>query len=141
MLPRLLISVRDLDEAQAALHGGCDILDIKEPHRGSLGMAPLDTIQQIVAYARREYPSVPITAALGEALDYPVADAGSVREKSAELSNHCKTIADAGSVRHGGGSHQELGGDFDWTLRGGQADSLRRTFGQGGQALQGQRQM
>ena len=36
---QLMISVRDADEAEAALDGGCDLLDIKEPTLGSLGAA------------------------------------------------------------------------------------------------------
>jgi uncharacterized protein (UPF0264 family) len=54
MRPQLLVSVRNAAEAQAALAGGCDILDIKEPSRGSLGMADAPTI---AAIARRRTDS------------------------------------------------------------------------------------
>ena len=37
--PKLLVSVRTIEEARAALAGGADIIDIKEPTRGSLGRA------------------------------------------------------------------------------------------------------
>ncbi|MGH8059229.1 MAG: (5-formylfuran-3-yl)methyl phosphate synthase, partial [Candidatus Entotheonellia bacterium] len=36
-LPRLLASVRDAAEARAALQGGADVLDAKEPSAGPLG--------------------------------------------------------------------------------------------------------
>ncbi|MEK6259990.1 MAG: (5-formylfuran-3-yl)methyl phosphate synthase, partial [Planctomycetota bacterium] len=48
--PRLLVSVRSPEEALAAIEGGADILDVKEPTRGSLGMA---NIEIIAAIARR----------------------------------------------------------------------------------------
>lgn len=61
--PRLLVSVRDVDEAQAALSGGADIVDIKEPERGALGMADPAVINDIVASIDGR---VPVSAALGE---------------------------------------------------------------------------
>lgn len=45
--PKLLISVRNLAEAQIALHGGCDWLDVKEPSAGSLGPPSLDQLAEI----------------------------------------------------------------------------------------------
>src|SRR5579872_3508444 len=47
-VPRLLVSVRNLAEAESALAGGCDILDIKEPAHGAMGMADVATIAAIV---------------------------------------------------------------------------------------------
>ena len=38
-MPRLLVSVRDAAEARAAVSGGADIVDVKEPARGALGAA------------------------------------------------------------------------------------------------------
>ena len=35
----LLVSVRDADEAEAALRGGAALIDVKEPRHGSLGRA------------------------------------------------------------------------------------------------------
>jgi len=78
-LPALLVSVRDATEARAALDGGCDILDIKDPARGSLGMADSAQTQSIIAVAcgfaapktePRSSVPIPISAALGEALDW-----------------------------------------------------------------------
>lgn len=69
-VPQLLVSVRNVEEAVAAIHGGCDILDVKEPSRGSLGMASVDTLQQIVKLARQHHPQRIVTAALGEVHEY-----------------------------------------------------------------------
>lgn len=67
---KLLVSVRNGAEADAALAGGCDILDIKEPRRGSLGMADVAEIRTVIAVARGAPSLVPVSAALGEAADW-----------------------------------------------------------------------
>ncbi|HVK11104.1 MAG TPA: (5-formylfuran-3-yl)methyl phosphate synthase [Gemmataceae bacterium] len=59
----LLVSVRSAAEARAALAGGADLIDVKEPDRGPLGRADDQTIFEIVdAVAGR----APVSAALGE---------------------------------------------------------------------------
>jgi hypothetical protein len=73
--PQLLVSVRSVEEAVAAINGGCDILDIKEPNRGALGMAAPCVLQQITEFARTHAPQIMITAALGEVYEYQLADA------------------------------------------------------------------
>ncbi|WP_166821472.1 (5-formylfuran-3-yl)methyl phosphate synthase [Thalassoroseus pseudoceratinae] len=75
MVPQLLISVRNADEAQAAIEGGCDILDIKEPSRGSLGRADDTTIHDIIDSLGSDAP--PVSAALGELRDIRKAPASS----------------------------------------------------------------
>lgn len=70
---RLLVSVRNLDEAKLALAAGVDLIDIKEPMRGPLGSADLTVIAEIVEQVG---DSVPISAALGELLDFDLASAG-----------------------------------------------------------------
>lgn len=47
-MTRLLVSVRDLEEARTAIAAGVDILDLKEPRHGPLGTPPLDVIRAIV---------------------------------------------------------------------------------------------
>ena len=47
MLPRLLVSVRDAVEARFALVGGADIIDVKEPANGPLGMASPETMVEV----------------------------------------------------------------------------------------------
>jgi uncharacterized protein (UPF0264 family) len=68
--PGLLVSVRSAAEARTALRGGADVIDVKEPGRGSLGAADLSTIAAVVrAVAGR----APVTAAAGELRDWPAA--------------------------------------------------------------------
>lgn len=45
-----LASVRNLEEADIALRGGADILDLKEPVRGALGAVDIKTIAQVAAF-------------------------------------------------------------------------------------------
>ena len=71
---RLLVSVRSRAEALAAIKGGADILDVKEPSRGSLGMADSGEIQEIadlvVAQCSGPTIQVPLSVALGELRDW-----------------------------------------------------------------------
>ncbi len=63
---RLLVSVADGREARAALAGGADVIDAKDPRRGTLGAvrpAALAAIRAAVGWAR------PLSAALGDASD------------------------------------------------------------------------
>ncbi len=47
--PRLLVSVRNAEEAIAACLGGADIIDVKEPLNGSLGRASAEVMESIAA--------------------------------------------------------------------------------------------
>lgn len=60
---RLLVSVRSAAEVAAALAGGADIIDVKEPARGALGAADPEVI---LAVARRLPPAIPLSVALGD---------------------------------------------------------------------------
>jgi uncharacterized protein (UPF0264 family) len=60
---QLLVSVRAGDEVAAALAGGADIIDAKEPGRGSLGPVSPEVLQAIAA---RVPKSVPLSVALGD---------------------------------------------------------------------------
>ncbi len=64
-MTRLLVSVRNVAEAQAALRAGADLIDIKEPSAGSLGAAAPETWRSI-ADALPQH--VPLSVALGELL-------------------------------------------------------------------------
>ena len=79
---RLLVSVRNAAEATAALAGGADIIDAKEPARGALGAVALATFREIVACVDGR---VPVSAALGDAddEDTPGARAGAFAEAGA----------------------------------------------------------
>ncbi|WP_339910063.1 (5-formylfuran-3-yl)methyl phosphate synthase [Symmachiella dynata] len=70
MPPQLLVSVRNGIEAEAALQGGCDILDIKEPARGSLGMADVAAISAVADVVRQQQVDVVVSTALGETTDW-----------------------------------------------------------------------
>ena len=61
--PKLLVSVRSAEEAQAALAGGADLIDVKEPANGPLGAAHSSVIRRVVAVVGKR---VPVSAALGE---------------------------------------------------------------------------
>jgi hypothetical protein len=76
-LPRLLVSVRNAAEAAAALAGGADIVDVKEPARGALGRADFAQIESVWQTVRDHGCDSPVSAALGEALDWADDDAPS----------------------------------------------------------------
>lgn len=59
----LLVSVRAADEVDAALAGGADLIDVKEPTRGPLGMAEAEVVAAVLDRVDGE---VPVSAALGE---------------------------------------------------------------------------
>jgi uncharacterized protein (UPF0264 family) len=63
---RLLVSPMNIDEAQAALTGGADILDVKNPSEGSLGANFPWAIKAVVELAMGR---VPVSATIGD-LDY-----------------------------------------------------------------------
>lgn len=69
---QLLVSVRSVEEARSAVRGGCDILDVKEPARGSLGMADVETIREIATSqdSNGRDARLPVSAALGEVADW-----------------------------------------------------------------------
>ena len=63
----LLVSVRSASEAQAALLGGADIIDVKEPSLGSLGAASADVWQEVANVVKDQ---VSLSLALGELLEF-----------------------------------------------------------------------
>lgn len=62
----LLVSVRDAAEALVALRGGAALIDVKEPHHGSLGAATPEVWREVRRVVSTE---VPCSAALGELRD------------------------------------------------------------------------
>src|SRR6185295_5555749 len=85
---RLLVSVASAAEASAALLGGDDIIDAKDPLSGALGPVSLDVLREIhVACAGVR----PVTAALGDASD----------EEEIERSAHAFSTAGAALVKVG----------------------------------------
>jgi (5-formylfuran-3-yl)methyl phosphate synthase len=74
---KLLVSVRSPEEAWAALDGGADVIDIKEPARGSLGRADDATIVAVLGVVAGRKS---VSAACGELLQ-----AAPVPKRSARL--------------------------------------------------------
>ncbi len=67
-MPRLLISVVSPDEVDAALEGGADVVDVKNPAEGALGAPAPDVLR---AVRSRVAPPVLLSAALGDAPHLP----------------------------------------------------------------------
>ena len=59
----LLVSVASIPEIEDAVRGGAQILDAKDPDRGSLGLADPGVVS---ACRRRAPPELPVSAALGD---------------------------------------------------------------------------
>lgn len=69
--PSLLVSVSSEVEALTAIAAGVDIVDIKDPSRGSLGCARLEMVTAIAAAADISPPKHPVlTVALGECTEW-----------------------------------------------------------------------
>jgi uncharacterized protein (UPF0264 family) len=83
----LLVSVRNRDEAEIALAGGADVIDVKEPSRGSLGAADAETIAAIVAAVAGR---APISVAAGELLDWPATNCTQFIDAVAERVSYVK---------------------------------------------------
>jgi uncharacterized protein (UPF0264 family) len=60
------VSVRSVDEAEAAMNGGAALIDVKEPSRGSLGRADNETLDGVLRYVAGRRP---MSAALGELVE------------------------------------------------------------------------
>ncbi|HMO85232.1 MAG TPA: (5-formylfuran-3-yl)methyl phosphate synthase [Lacipirellulaceae bacterium] len=73
--PALLVSVRDADEARAALAGGAQWIDLKEPRRGALGPVDAATARGVAATLGG---AVPLSAAAGELRDWPLGPASAL---------------------------------------------------------------
>ena len=67
-MTQLLVSVRSAEEALAALRGGADWIDLKEPRRGPLGAVDAAVAREVVNAVDGR---VPISAAAGELIDWP----------------------------------------------------------------------
>jgi uncharacterized protein (UPF0264 family) len=83
---RLLVSVRNLTEAIAAIQGGADVIDLKEPHNGALGRAGSDVIRAIADFLRVSERTSGFSVALGELTELAAADKSVLNEISTALS-------------------------------------------------------
>lgn len=109
---RLLVSVSNAEEAAAAVAGGADIIDAKDPMTGALGAVSLHVFGEIHATVAGLRP---VSAALGDAddeaaiertvRDYAVAGASFVKIGFAGVSNRARldtviTAAMRGAAHH-----------------------------------------
>lgn len=78
MTIRLLVSVRNVDEALLAASGGADFIDLKEPGQGALGGLPLAMIGAIVTALRAGHPGLAISATIG---DVPMRDLAEIQSR------------------------------------------------------------
>jgi uncharacterized protein (UPF0264 family) len=65
---KLLVSVVSAAEARAALAGGADIIDVKDPREGALGAPSPGTLAEVVAAVNG---AAPVSVALGDLPDLP----------------------------------------------------------------------
>jgi uncharacterized protein (UPF0264 family) len=70
--PGLLVSVRSAEEVEAALAGGADLIDAKEPAKGPLGPAEAEVVAAVIAKVKNR---APVSAALGEWSPNAITDA------------------------------------------------------------------
>jgi uncharacterized protein (UPF0264 family) len=63
---RLLVSVASASDAEAALAGGADLIDAKDPSKGALGAVTVEALREIHSAVGGTRP---VTAALGDATD------------------------------------------------------------------------
>jgi uncharacterized protein (UPF0264 family) len=75
---KILVSVRDVAEAELAAAAGVGFIDLKEPSDGALGGLPVEAIRPIVQRLRRVAPGVPVTATIG---DWPAHALAAIRER------------------------------------------------------------
>lgn len=80
---RLLVSVRNAEEARAALAGGAEIIDAKEPSLGALGAVGIDVLRGIVEAVNGMRP---VSAALGDSGD------------AEQLASAARAAAEAGAM-------------------------------------------
>lgn len=65
---QLLVSVLSVREVEAAVDGGADIVDVKDPAEGSLGAPRVHTVRRVRAATP---PGVPVSVAIGDMPDLP----------------------------------------------------------------------
>lgn len=75
---QLLVSVRDVPEALAAVAGGADLIDLKEPGTGALGALPLHVVHEVVQALRAAGHAHPVSATVG---DWPLDARDAVLER------------------------------------------------------------
>lgn len=94
---RVLVSVRDTDEALLAARAGVSFIDLKEPSHGALGGLPVETIAAVVQALRRERTGLLLSATIGEFAASALGDiTAQVRRVAACGVDHVKVGVQAG---------------------------------------------
>lgn len=100
---KLLVSVRDANEATVAQQAGADIIDVKEPSQGPLGFAGNDVISAVLTAVGKD---TVVSAALGECNDWPLTES---QLRGSQTSPPAKNIPTLSYVKLGLASMQEQG--------------------------------
>ncbi|MCA9036259.1 MAG: hypothetical protein KDA91_14080 [Planctomycetaceae bacterium] len=104
MIPQLLVSVRNRQEAVNALAGGAQIIDVKEPSKGPLGMADvptmIDVAEATLRWNQANRTAVSTSFALGEIGDWE--DKDHQESRSAALEDHRNLVNAFGEGRLAG---------------------------------------
>lgn len=108
-MTKLLVSVRDVAEARVAAGAGVDLIDVKEPRRGSLGAATPRDIREI---ARVIAGRVPLSVALGELADW---DASSTQLAPAVSASRAIRFAKLGLAGMNNDRHWEVRWAGGWS--------------------------
>ncbi|WP_375454376.1 (5-formylfuran-3-yl)methyl phosphate synthase [uncultured Methylobacterium sp.] len=98
--PRLLVSVRDAAEAEAAIRAGADLIDAKDPDDGALGALPCAVVRAIVARtAGRAATSAVAGAPEAEELEARVRAMAATGVAWVKVAVRPALLADAASLR------------------------------------------
>lgn len=111
----LLVSVRNAVEARCAIDGGCEILDVKEPTRGSLGRADAAEIAAVLGVRDACASSIPVSVALGEVLEAETDEEHDLANIASEI--HFLKLGTAGLGRSGDWKSRFLRARRKWGIR------------------------
>ncbi len=81
--PLMLASVMNVAEAELAIAGGADVIDIKDARAGALGAASLEESALIISAVRALKPHAPISATVGDLPMEPSALSAACAERAA----------------------------------------------------------
>lgn len=96
---RMLVSVRDADEARLAAAAAVDFIDLKEPHAGALGGLPPARIGEIARLLRASSASCTVSATIG---DLPVSAPAHILARVAQVAGLGVDLVKVGVPGRGG---------------------------------------
>lgn len=102
---RILVSVRDVDEALQAAGFGVDYLDLKEPAAGALGGLDIAQIRDILAVVRPRHPRLMISATIG---DFPATELTAIEHAIREVADAGVDLVKVGVPGQGGAAADAL---------------------------------